>query len=119
MNAILKPNFQGIAENVKISRTRMTIALTHVIELETEVLVHFFGDAGVDAIADPRVKVGVIEDFVGDKTRETPNMQRPFELHPVSIMNEIKRRCAPMIFKPITITKRHHTERKSHRGFYG
>jgi hypothetical protein len=96
----------------------MTIVLPHVVHLETNVLVHFPGDAGVDAIADPRVKMGVIKDFVSYKAGKIPMMQTSFELHFVTVMNEIKRWRPPTIFKSIAITKSQLVERKLYRGFY-
>jgi hypothetical protein len=103
VNSTLKPELQRVADHVEIARPRMTIVLPHVVQLKSEMLVNFLCHAGVDAIANPGVKVRVIKDFIRDEAVEFPNMQRMFELHSIAVMNEIEMRRSPMIFQPVSI----------------
>ena len=95
---------QSVAQNVEITRTGMTVVLTQVVQLESKMPIHFPGNARIDAIADPAVKMRVIKDFVSDKARKVPKIQRAFELQAIAVMDEIKRWLAPMVFKPVAIT---------------
>src|ERR1041385_1216903 len=95
----------------------MTVVLARVVKLESEMLVHLPGNAGVDAIANPGIKVSVIKDFVRDKAGKSPNFQRMFELHSIAVMNEIEGRCPPMKFKPVSIAEGNLSQREFERGF--
>ena len=112
-----KSELQSIAQNVKITGTGMTVILPQVIQLETKMPVHSLGNTGVDAIADPSVKMRVVKDFVSDKAGEVPKIQRAFELHAIAVVDKIKRWRTPMVFKPIAITQRQVSERKFERSF--
>lgn len=94
----------------------MTVVLPHVVQLETKMLVHFPGNTRVHSIADPRVKMSVVKDFVSDKAGDFPNFKGVFELHAIAVMNEIKRWLAPMVFKPMAIAEGHVSQREFERG---
>ena len=56
MTGLLKTELQVVADDVEIARPGMTIVLTQVVQLKSEMLVYLPGNADGDAIADPGVK---------------------------------------------------------------
>lgn len=106
-------------DGVNVAGMRMTVVLSHVIEVECEMLVDLPAYPKVDAVTNPRGRNRIVKNFVGHEPGELSLAEAYWmiNLQTIPVLCEVWSGVMEVKFDAVTIANGETSGRKSHRRF--